>query len=135
MGDQKVLDGMIKDGLWDPYDNVHMGNCGEKCAKEFSISRQEQDDFAINSIRKVRKKRNANGKQEGKDQSKDQQARNALMTNLYHQIPNLLYVDSNSALSEHSFAAVGNSRFIDQFSLALSFSLSHHHLFFFSVSL
>lgn len=53
MGDKQVWDGMIKDGLWDPYDNVHMGNCGEKCAKEFAITRQEQDDFSIESLRRA----------------------------------------------------------------------------------
>ena len=53
MGDKEVWDGMIKDGLWDPYDNVHMGNCGEVCAKEFGITREEQDDFAIESLRRA----------------------------------------------------------------------------------
>jgi len=53
MGDKQVWDGMIKDGLWDPYDDVHMGVCGEKCAKEFGITRKEQDDFAIESLRRA----------------------------------------------------------------------------------
>jgi len=44
---------MIMDGLWDPYDNIHMGSCGEKCAQEFTISRKEQDDFSIESLRRA----------------------------------------------------------------------------------
>ena len=35
MGNQTAVDGMIFDGLWDPYKNVHMGNCGDKCAAEY----------------------------------------------------------------------------------------------------
>jgi acetyl-CoA C-acetyltransferase len=40
---------MIKDCLWDPYNNFHMGNCGEICAREVHITRGEQDGFAIRS--------------------------------------------------------------------------------------
>jgi len=53
MGDGKLVDGMIFDGLWDPYDNVHMGICGEKCAEEYKIDRQAQDDFAIESYKRA----------------------------------------------------------------------------------
>lgn len=49
------MDAIIKDGLWDPYNDVHMGNCAEETAKEFSISRQEQDDYAISSYKKAAK--------------------------------------------------------------------------------
>lgn len=49
LGDIKVLDGMVKDGLTDVYNKVHMGNCAELCAKEKNISREEQDAFAIES--------------------------------------------------------------------------------------
>jgi acetyl-CoA C-acetyltransferase len=52
LGDMKLLDGMIKDGLTDVYDRVHMGVCAEKCAKEMNFSRQEQDAFAIESYKK-----------------------------------------------------------------------------------
>jgi acetyl-CoA C-acetyltransferase len=45
---------MIHDGLWDPYDDRHMGSCGELCAREYSFSRQEQDDFARESYRRAR---------------------------------------------------------------------------------
>src|SRR5579885_1241926 len=52
MGHQNVVDGMIFDGLWDPYNNQHMGNCAELCAKEKSFSRKDQDDYAIESFRR-----------------------------------------------------------------------------------
>lgn len=53
MGNQTAVDSMIHDGLWDPYNNQHMGNCGELCAKEKSFTRKEQDDFAIESFRRA----------------------------------------------------------------------------------
>lgn len=49
LGDQKLLDGLLKDGLINVYDGQHMGNCAEKCAVDFDISREEQDAFAIES--------------------------------------------------------------------------------------
>ena len=54
MGDGKVVDGMIFDGLWDPYNDYHMGQAGELCAKEFGLSRSDQDDFARESYRRAR---------------------------------------------------------------------------------
>ncbi len=53
MGDGKLIDGMIFDGLWDPYSNVHMGACGDACAKEYKFSREAQDDFAKESFRRA----------------------------------------------------------------------------------
>jgi len=53
MGDGKIVDGMIYDGLWDPYSNVHMGNCGDKCAAEHKFTREQQDDFAKESFRRA----------------------------------------------------------------------------------
>jgi len=53
MGNQTVTDGMIHDGLWDPYNNTHMGNCGDKCAAEYKISREAQDEFARESFRRA----------------------------------------------------------------------------------
>ncbi len=53
MGDGKVVDGMIFDGLWDPYGNQHMGMFGEKCAKEFGFTREAQDAFAVESYRRA----------------------------------------------------------------------------------
>lgn len=49
LGDVKMLDGMVKDGLTDVYNQVHMGVCAEKCAREENFSREEQDAFAIES--------------------------------------------------------------------------------------
>ena len=53
LGNQKVLDSMLEDGLWDPYHDQHMGNCGELCAKDLKISRQEQDQYAIESYQRA----------------------------------------------------------------------------------
>jgi acetyl-CoA C-acetyltransferase len=53
MGDGKIVDGMIYDGLWDPYDNVHMGSCGDRCAAEYKVSREQQDDYAKESFRRA----------------------------------------------------------------------------------
>ncbi len=49
LGHSKVVDGMIKDGLWDVYNDYHMGNAAELCAREYKISREEQDEYAIQS--------------------------------------------------------------------------------------
>lgn len=51
MGDQTFVDSMIYDGLWDPYNNQHMGQCGELCAREKSFTREVQDQFAIESFK------------------------------------------------------------------------------------
>jgi acetyl-CoA C-acetyltransferase len=53
MGNGTIVDGMIFDGLWDPYNNVHMGNCGDKCAAEYKFSRESQDEFAKESFRRA----------------------------------------------------------------------------------
>ena len=42
------------DGLWDPYSDVPMGNCGEICAKEYSFSRESQDEFSVESYKRAR---------------------------------------------------------------------------------
>lgn len=52
LGDVKMIDGMVKDGLTDVYNKVHMGVCAEKCAKEKGFSREEQDAFAIESYKR-----------------------------------------------------------------------------------
>ena len=51
MGDNKVVDLMIHDGLWCPFENWHMGNTGEVVAEKHQITRETQDDFAYNSHR------------------------------------------------------------------------------------
>lgn len=53
MGNGEVIDGMIHDGLWDPYGNFHMGNAGDKCAREYRFSREAQDDYAKESFRRA----------------------------------------------------------------------------------
>ena len=49
LGDGVLIDGLVKDGLTDVYNKVHMGICAEKCADEMNISREEQDGFALAS--------------------------------------------------------------------------------------
>jgi acetyl-CoA C-acetyltransferase len=53
LGNGEVIDSMVKDGLWDVYNNIHMGNCAEACAKEFQFTREDLDQFAINSYKKA----------------------------------------------------------------------------------
>ena len=53
MGHTQLIDAMVHDGLWDPYKNQHMGNCGELCAREWKFSREEQDAFAIQSFKRA----------------------------------------------------------------------------------
>ncbi len=53
MGNVSMTDSMIKDGLWDPYNNFHMGNAAEICSREFSFTREAQDQFAIDSYKKA----------------------------------------------------------------------------------
>lgn len=53
MGHGQLTDLMVSDGLWDVYNNFHMGNAAEICAKEFQISREMQDEFAIQSYKRA----------------------------------------------------------------------------------
>jgi acetyl-CoA C-acetyltransferase len=53
LGHAQVIDSLISDGLWDAYKNVHMGDCGELCAKEKNITRADQDAFAAESYRRA----------------------------------------------------------------------------------
>ena len=53
MGHTQILDSMIHDGLWDPYNNFHMGQAAELCASEYQFSRQAQDEFAIESYQRA----------------------------------------------------------------------------------
>jgi len=53
MGHGEVQDSMILDGLWDPYNDQHMGMCGELCAREHSLTREAQDAFAAESYRRA----------------------------------------------------------------------------------
>jgi acetyl-CoA C-acetyltransferase len=53
IGDQKVVDSMVNDGLWDKYNDYHMGITGENVAEKFKITREAQDEYATNSHRKA----------------------------------------------------------------------------------
>jgi acetyl-CoA C-acetyltransferase len=53
LGHGQVHDIIVLDGLWDVYNNIHMGSCAEICAKDFKFKREELDDFAINSYKKA----------------------------------------------------------------------------------
>jgi acetyl-CoA C-acetyltransferase len=55
MGNTEFKDLMIHDGLWDPYNDMHMGMCGEKCAADFKFSRSAQDEYAVESTRRAQK--------------------------------------------------------------------------------
>ncbi|KAL5574825.1 hypothetical protein UlMin_016524 [Ulmus minor] len=52
LGHDTIVDGMIKDGLWDVYNDIGMGVCAEMCADKFTFSREEQDSYAIRSFRR-----------------------------------------------------------------------------------
>jgi acetyl-CoA C-acetyltransferase len=54
MGNGQIIDTMIHDGLWDPYNDMHMGNCGDLVASKFAFSRADQDAFATESYRRAR---------------------------------------------------------------------------------
>lgn len=53
LGHGQVIDGIIRDGLWDVYKDYHMGNAAELCAADMNISREEQDAYAINSYKRA----------------------------------------------------------------------------------
>jgi len=53
MGNGTLVDSMIKDGLWDPYKDTHMGNCAELCVAKYAFTRQEQDAFSLESYERA----------------------------------------------------------------------------------
>ena len=53
LGNSQIVDSMINDGLWDVYNNYHMGNTGENVAEKYRVTREEQDEYALNSHRKA----------------------------------------------------------------------------------
>src|SRR5262249_12668448 len=55
MGNAVLVDSMIKDGLWDPYKDMHMGNCAEMCVGKYHFTREEQDAFALESYQRAQK--------------------------------------------------------------------------------
>lgn len=65
LGHQQAIDGLIRDGLWDVYNDYHMGSAAELCASSCKISREEQDQYAISSYKRAQKaERNGKFKQE-----------------------------------------------------------------------
>lgn len=55
MGPVTATDSMVKDGLWDPYNNFHMGSAAEMCVREYKFSREQQDAFALESYKRAQK--------------------------------------------------------------------------------
>ena len=53
MGNGTLVDSMIKDGLWDPYGDKHMGSCAEMCVSKYSFTREEQDAFSLESYKRA----------------------------------------------------------------------------------
>jgi len=53
LGHGEIKDSIVLDGLWDPYNNIHMGSCAESCARDFSFTREELDNFAIQSYKRA----------------------------------------------------------------------------------
>lgn len=53
MGHGELVDVLIRDGLWDVYNNMHMGTCGELCAERYGFTREQQDEFAIASYKRA----------------------------------------------------------------------------------
>jgi acetyl-CoA C-acetyltransferase len=53
MGNGEIVDSMIRDGLWDVYNNVHMGICGDRCAEKYQLTREQQDEFAVTSFKRA----------------------------------------------------------------------------------
>jgi acetyl-CoA C-acetyltransferase len=59
MGDGVVVDAMIRDGLWDVYNNLHMGVCGDHCASRYGFTRTQVDDYAVESFQRALKAQEA----------------------------------------------------------------------------
>lgn len=53
MGNGKIIDILVHDGLWDPYGDKHMGNCAEACVSKYSFTREQQDDYSRESYRRA----------------------------------------------------------------------------------
>lgn len=53
MGNDEIIDSLLNDGLWDVYNNIHMGKCAEQCAKKLGLSREEVDEYSILSYKRA----------------------------------------------------------------------------------
>jgi len=61
LGHGVLTDSLIHDGLWDVYNDFHMGSAAEACASKYQLSRMEMDDYAIESYRRARKAQESGG--------------------------------------------------------------------------
>ncbi len=74
MGDFEMVDTMIKDGLWDAFNGYHMGNTAENVAKQWQITREQQDEFAVDVAEQGRGR--AEGRQvQGRDRRRSRSSR------------------------------------------------------------
>lgn len=60
LGNGEIVDSMVKDGLWDVYNDIHMGSCAESCARDFKFTREQVDEFTVNSYKKALKAQEEN---------------------------------------------------------------------------
>ncbi len=60
LGNGEVIDSMVKDGLWEVYNDFHMGSCAEACARDFKFTREEIDEYSIRSYKKAISAKNSN---------------------------------------------------------------------------
>ena len=60
LGHGEILDSMVKDGLWEVYNDFHMGSCAEACARDFNFTREQIDEYSIRSYKKAISAKNAN---------------------------------------------------------------------------
>ena len=61
LGHQQVIDSLVTDGLWDPYNNLHMGSCAERCAAQYAFTREQQDAYATESFVRANRAQAAGG--------------------------------------------------------------------------
>lgn len=61
LGHQQVIDSLVADGLWDPYNDLHMGSCAEQCATKFGFTREQQDAYAIESFTRANAAQSSGG--------------------------------------------------------------------------
>lgn len=60
LGHGEIKDSVVLDGLWDVFNNIHMGSCAESCARDFSFKREELDNFTVTSYKRAIKAANSN---------------------------------------------------------------------------
>ena len=73
LGNGELVDSVIRDGLWDVYNNIHMGMCGDRCAEKYGFTREQQDDFAVTSFKRAiagRRARNGSPRKSNRSRSR-----------------------------------------------------------------